>query len=360
MRNPTIILLSIAGFAITFAACAGAPASQTSSANGINGPNRSGEPNWVRDPYSKYNRQAYIAAVGMADSRTAAEKNAIGNLIAIFDQSIQIDEKVSTSYQGKAKNGVSANWSENTTIDTAISVSAGIHSLIGAEIGDVWNDDKNSYYAVAVLNKAKASRVYSEMVMSNQAMIDSLVNISAEEKNTMKGLAHYQFAAKIADMTKPYLNLLSVIGGSVPAFKSGNDYRLEASNISKAIPVGIIVQNDKSGRIHGAFAKAISNLGFLSGGNNSPYLLEVNIITAPAVFPNNPNGLIFTRIGLKADLKDARAGTVLLPYSFNTRDGHTSQEEADNRAYAAAERQVNEEYAALLNNYLSRLLPEKY
>jgi len=145
----------------------------------------------------------------------------------------------------------------------------------------------------------------------------------------------------------------------VPAFKSGNDYRLEASFISKEIPVGIIVQNDKFGRIHGAFAKAFSDLGFVIGGNNSPYLLEANVIAAPAVFPNNPNGLFFTRITLNADLKDAKAGTVLLSYSFDNRDGHTTQEEADNHAYMAAERRINGEYATKLNNYLSRLLSEK-
>lgn len=349
-------MLSIAGFALVLVACATAPASRASNVNVTSDLSNSKEPNWVRDPYSKYNKQVYIAAVGMAGSRVAAEKNAIGNLIAIFDQSIKIDEKVSTSYQEAVKNGVIANWSENTAVYTTISVSVGMHSLIGAEIGDVWNDGKNSYYAVAVLNKAKASQVYSEMVTSNQAMIDSLVNIPPEEKNTLNGFARYQFAATVADMTTIYMNLLSVIGAALPSLKSGDDYRLEASSIIKAIPVGIRVHNDKAGRIHGAFAKAFSDLGFLSGGNNSPYLLEVNIIPTPAVYPSNYK---YTRIELKADLKDAKTGTVLLPYNFNTRVGHVSQEEADNSAYVMAEREINKEYTKLLNKFLSRLLLEK-
>jgi hypothetical protein len=151
--------------------------------------------------------------------------------------------------------------------------------------------------------------------------------------------------------------LLSVLGAPIPALKSGDEYRLEALNIIKAIPIGISVQNDKAGRIQGAFARALSGLGFLSGGNNSPYLLEVNVIAAPAVFPNNPNK--YTRIDLKADLKDIKAGTVLLPYNYNTREGGATQEEADNHVYAVTEQKINGEYAALLNNYLSRLLPEK-
>jgi hypothetical protein len=68
---------------------------------------------------------------------------------------------------------------------------------------------------------------------------------------------------------------------------------------------------------------------------------------------------LFRHSKLKADLKDTKAGTVLLPYNFNSREGHVTQEEADNRAYTAAERKINAEYADLLKNYLSRLLPVK-
>jgi hypothetical protein len=86
-------------------------------------------------------------------------------------------------------------------------------------------------------------------------------------------------------------------------------------------------------------------------------LLEVNITTTPVAIAGNPNK--FTRIELKADLKDTKAGTVLLPYDFNSREGHAMQEEAENRAYITAERKINAEYAELLSNYLSRLLPVK-
>jgi len=348
-----LFLLGILEIVFIFPACI----SNSSGHSTIALRNTSAEPSWVRDPYAKYDRQANIAAVGSASSREMAEKIAMGNLVAIFGKNIQVDEKVSTSYQEAVKNGVTANWSENTAVDTAITTSAGMNSLIGAEIGEVWNDGRNTYFAMAVLNKAKAAQLYSDMVRSNQAMIDKLTNIPQAEKNTFSGFARYQFAATVADVTVPYMNLLSVIGGTVPAFSRGDVFRLEAVNITKAIPIRLTVQNDKSGRIQGAFAKVLSDFGFSSGGTNSPYLLEVNIATTPIVIANNQNK--FTRIELKADLKDTKAGTVLLPYDFNSREGHLTQEEADNRAYIAAERKINAEYAELLNIYLSQLLPAK-
>ena len=46
-----------------------------------------------------------------------------------------------------------------------------------------------------------------------------------------------------------------------------------------------------------------------------------------------------------------------LPFSFNSREGHTSQAEADNRAIGAAERRISGEYTGLLREYLTGLLP---
>jgi hypothetical protein len=353
-KKASKFLFCLLGFTLMFSACASTDTNGGITSGFRNTSGISAEPSWVRDPYTKYDRQAYVAAVGSANSREMAEKSAVGKLVAIFGQNIQVDEKTSSSYREAAKNGVIANWSENTAVDTAITTSTGMPSLIGAEILDRWDNGKN-FYATAVLNKPKAAQLYSDMVKSNQAMIEKLINIPPEEKNTLNGFARYQFAATVAEMTASYVYLLSVIGGIVPAFKRGNDYRLEAADINKAIQVGLSVHNDKSGRIQGAFAKALSDFGFSSGGSNPPYLLDVYITAAPAVIVNNT--FKFTRIELKADLKESKTGIVLLPYDFDGREGHTSQEEADNRAYAYAEQKINDEYSSLFKSYLSSLLP---
>ena len=312
-------------------------------------------PEWVRDPYLKYDRNANVAAIGSGSSREAAEKSAFGNLVAIFGQSIQVDERVSTSYDQVVRNGALDDWSEGTAINNVISTSASLDSLVGAEIGEVWGDNRE-YYAVAVLNKAKARQIYSGLIASNQTIINNLVNIPAAEKNTLDGFARYQLAALVADITTSYGNLLSVIGAPAERLKLGDEYRLEAINIAKAIPISIRVQNDLSGRVQGAFAKVFSNMGFQSGGSNSRYILDANIITSVVEFANNPNK--WTRIEVNAYLVDSRQGAVLLPYNYSDRQGHTTQAEANNRAYAAAERKINEEYSILLNDYFSQLLPK--
>jgi len=353
-NKSTVLSRGMKGFCLllAFFACMTANAQNKSGSN-------TGAPDWIRDPYKKFDQKTDVAAVGVGNSRQTAEKDALGKLVAIFGQSIQVDEKISTSYREAVESGATASWSENTAINNSIVTSAGMDSLVGAEIGDTWFDGKTNYYAAAVLNKTKALQAYSNMIRVNQAMIDNLVNMPAADKNSLDGIARYQFAAMIADITFSYGNLLSYIGA--PSFaqglKKGDDYRLEAQNITKAIPVGITVKNDKAGRIQGAFAKAFADLGFRSGGTNSRYVLEVDITASPAEFANQKNK--FTRIEMTANLRDTRLNTVLFPFNFNSREGHSTQSEADNRAYAAAERTINEEYRDLLNDYLSQLLPKK-
>jgi hypothetical protein len=316
------------------------------------------QPAWVNSVYSVYNGNQYVAASGGASSREMAEKNALSNLIAIFGQSIYADQTVTNTYQEVVKNGKTSGYTDSTAIDNTIRTAASMDTLLGAEIREVWYDSKSEYYAVAVMEKARTAQLYNEMISANQNMIKNLITMSEAEKNSMEGYSRYQFAAVVADINIYYGNLLRIIGATPPGtLKKGDDYRLEAVDIAKAIPIGLKVRNDKAERIEGAFAKAVSDLKFRSGGVNSRYILDVNVVTSPVDFPNQTNK--YTRIELRANLMDTSSGTVLLPYNFNIREGHVSQSEADNRAYAAAEKKIKDDYAKIFDNYISQLIPEK-
>jgi hypothetical protein len=343
------------------------PAAQQPSSGGISSSastqqttvnNSRTKPAWVDSVDSVYNRAQYAAATGYASSREMAEKNALANLTGIFGQTIQADQLIVNTYQEAVKNGVTAGWTDNIAMQNTIETTALMNTLVGAEIKEIWFDSRNTYYAVAVMEKTRTVQIYNEMIKANQDVISNLLSMSQADKNTLEGFSRYQFAAIVADINITYGNVLQVIGSPLPAgLTKGDNYRIEAQNITKSIPIAITVKNDKSGRIQGAFAKALSDIGFRSGGNNSRYTLNVDIIITPVEYPNNTNK--YARIELGANLTDTAAKSVLLPFNFDTREGHNSASEAENRAYMAAERKINEEYRKLLSNYLSNLLPKK-
>jgi hypothetical protein len=350
MSKITVPLLGIC-VCLLISACGSSP-----SAGG--GGSAKSKPVWVDSVDSVYSRAQYVAAVGFASDRAVAEKNAFANLTAIFGQSIQADQTITNTYQEAVQSGVTVGWTDTIAMQNTIKTSAGMDSLVGAEIKETWFDSLNTWYAVAVMEKARSAQLYREMINANQNIINNLVTMNQAEKNSLEGFSRYQFAAAVADINITYGNVLQVIGAPLPAeLIKGDHYRIEAQNITKALPVGVTVKNDKSGRIQGAFAKALSAMGFRSGGTNARYVLEVNVVTSEVDLPANQNK--FVRIELSANLTDTTVKAVLLPYNFNSREGHTSYSEAENRAYAAAERKISEEYSQQLSDYLSRLLPER-
>jgi hypothetical protein len=289
-----------------------------------------------------------------------AEQNALANLVAFFGQSVQASTEASTAYYEAIKSGVTTDWTQNQSVQSSVRSSASMDNLIGAEIRGRYNDALNkTWYAIAVMDKARTIQVYSELIRANHEMITNLTTMSQEEKNSLDGYSRYQFAAIVAEMNTVYNNLLKVIGSSSPVeLVSANTYRVEAQNITKQIPILVRVKNDKAGRIKSAFEKAIIGMGFRSGGNNSRYVCEVDISMSPVDLPN-PNNNKFVRIELTADLTDTSNETILMTWNFNQREGHVNLSEAEDRAMRFAENKVNTEYKGYLNTHLGQLIPKK-
>ena len=319
----------------------------------------SGKPAWVDNVNSVYNKSQFVAAVGYAANREMAEKNALTNLAAFFGQSIKADQTISNTYYEAVRNGVTAGWSDNIAMQNKITTSVSVDTLIGAEINEVWHDIKNNiFYAVASMERTKTIRMYTDMILDNIKMINNLTTMSQTEKSTLEAISRYQFAATVADINVSYANLLMLLNAPISSgVKRGDEYRHEMRNITKDIPIDIIVTNDRESRIQSAFVKVFSDFGFKSGGTNPRYTLRVNVKLSPVEFPNNSNK--FVQMELNANLIDSFTREALLPFTFNNREGHLTLAGAENRAFLSAEEKIINEYNEVLIEYFSKLLPER-
>jgi hypothetical protein len=325
----------------------------------------SSAPVWVSSPdavYNQYDRNVYIAQVGNGADRALAEKDALARLSAYFRQNIQGEQTSSTRYQEAIRNGVVGSYSENTILTSTVRTSLELDTLVGAELADYWFDGRSVHYAVALMEKAKASVIYADMIRANQELIKRLTAMTDKEKYSMDGYARYHLAANIADVNSIYGNVLSLVGtgesGIAPdRLEKGDAFRLEAANITKNIPVEVQVANDRSSRIASAFSQALGRAGFRTGTRNSPYVLNVTVSFSPVDLPNQQYK--FVRYVVDANLTDTATGSILLPYNFNGREGHINIPEAENRAVTMAERKIGTEYENALKAYLDGLLPSR-
>jgi hypothetical protein len=310
-------------------------------------------PAWVSSPYSVYSRDRYIAAVGTAADRTEAEKKAFAGIVSFFGQSVKTDLAVATIYSEAVTNGV-ISVSENTSVREMIVTAALLDTLIGAEIGNVWEDDRGNIFALAFIEKEKAVLIYTELILLNQKNIENLTLLNNEEKYTFNGYARYKLASLIAGMNKEYANIVSLSGGSTASLNMTDDLSIETANIIKNISVGFNVYGDKNNRIRDAFAKILSAQGLRTQGSNSPYTLDVNIDMSEAIFPNS--SFFFCRYTVSANLIEKNTGSVLLPFNFTDREGHSTYEEAEIRAFSSAEKMIAEKYSSAFSEYLAGLL----
>ncbi|AEF86254.1 putative lipoprotein [Treponema primitia ZAS-2] len=346
-----------AAAAAAVAAMNGSPPPSSASSGPVAVNSSRTEPAWVSSPDSVFNRNTFVTGVGAGNNRAQAEMNALAALSSVFHRSLQADETITNSYQEMIKNGSAASWIENTSVESAIKASTSM-DLIGAEIRDVWFDSKSTYYAAAVMEVDKTARLYTQMIQDNQQIINTLLDIPAADRNSIDSLARYQFAVTIAEVNQIFTNVLSVINSPVPAdVKRPAEYRSEVANILRAIPVSVIVENDRENRVRDAFSSVLSAAGFRTGGNNTRYQLQARLSLSEVSLANQNNK--FVRYVVDGNFVDTSSDAILFPYNINGREGHLSLSEAEVRAVRAAETKIKEDYAAALNAYLSQLIPKK-
>ncbi|MDR3302433.1 MAG: LPP20 family lipoprotein [Spirochaetaceae bacterium] len=321
---------------------------------------KNGKPNWADMSDNAYSRQYYISAVGYATSRPAAEAKAFGNLTALFGQSVSGNFSAVETLKERISDGI-VSVQLGQDIKSAVESSSSMDQLIGAEIGDRWEDKSTKpvgYYAVAFMEIPKTIKIYSDLIDSNVALINKAINLPPADKTSFEGIIRYQFAASLADANEVFATVLSVIGGpdKKGSLTQASDYRYEASNIARKVPINVVVKNDENGRLKAAFAAVFSGMGFRTGSNSSRYVLNATLAISPVAL-NNQNK--FSRFEITANLIDTTNNTTLMPYSVNGREGHTTQSEADQRALRAAESKVKEEYAENLEEFLASAVPKK-
>jgi hypothetical protein len=327
-----------------------------SGGSGVQVSRGGGEPAWVNDPYREYSRSRYIAAVGFAAARGEAERKALAALTALFGQSVQADFTAATVYSEAVSRGA-VTVSENTHIRDTVTTAASMDTLIGAEIGRVWDDGQGTVYAAACMDREKTAALYAELIGANLRDIDTLTLMSAAEKNTFGAYARYKLAAVLAALNVQYAQVISYAAGQAAALtlKTPASYELEASNILKNTAVTVAVDGDRANRIRDAFARALSGEGLRTRGNNPPYVLEVSVDFSEVTFPNN--AMIYCRSVVSANLIENETGAVLLPFSLTDRAGHLTYAGAETSAVSAVEKAISEKYPALLRDYLAGLLP---
>ena len=315
------------------------------------------QPLWVNDPHTVFPESTHIVRVGSAANRTMAEQRALVALAGFFGQSVRNDLSIVEVYQEAVSQGI-INITSNIHIQDTIVTAVAMDSLVGAQIGRVWDNGNGTVYALSFIERQRAATIYSEMIRLNKATIESLVSMNNARRNTFDGYARYMLAANIAEINTSFANIVYLSGGPAPAswnLVNPNSLRLTAASIAENIGVSVVVDGDRNNRLRNAFTRALNANSLRTRGVNPPYTLEVSMSMNQADNPGS--NLVSVRFSVSAELVDNATDSVLFAFDFNDRAFHQSRDGAENRAFILAETRINETYPAALRQWLNGILP---
>jgi hypothetical protein len=320
-------------------------------------------PDWITKPAGVYPRASYLTGLGSASSMRKAEAAAYASLSAFFGQSVDSDYHVTETYsENYAGDGIEGATRTRQSINT----SASLNRLAGAEIRERYEDPASgTCYALAVLGIPGAIKTYSLYIMRNNSLIQKAVASVSVSGFAIGDVARYRYAAMLAGDNAVYSNIVALLGAEPPksGLLSADEYRGKAAEAARAIPIYMRVTGDSDGSIKDAFAQALNADGFVTGMDPGRYILSAKFSLTPAEFKNSVRK--FTRYEVSATLLDTKDGSALFPWSAKGREGHITQDEADQSALRACVSQIlgtgrgktPESFAATLDAYLTQPAP---
>ncbi|GMO47368.1 MAG: hypothetical protein Pg6C_09540 [Treponemataceae bacterium] len=319
--------------ALILAGCA-----TTSSAVTAGGANA---PRWVLSPGAEYSNDSYLTAVGWDKTRASSEANAKAELVRTIRQTVQTQTTTAVSFA--ENNGA---FTESRSAESEVSTFANLE-VAGLVIKETWRDRDGTYYSLAFLDRNDAGRYYRTVIQKNTEVIDSLIAYASSNQERFDSYSALKRALNLALENDENLYLLSAINPGMyslvkPDYGSSQSVAEFSKRVLGKIRIAVSITGDEGGAILSAFIKVLTDAGFnpsLASQGNYPYTLK---ITANIENVGLVGRYETVRWTLDAALTDVVNGKVLLPYTVNGRESHTTQAEARRRAI----RLINDEIAA--------------
>ena len=316
-------------------------------------------PEWVNQPAAVYPNASYISYVGSAADRNVSEINALQGLASVFGQSVKSDSTASSRMVQAKENGLVAN-SNTQVFSQEVKRKVDLDSLIGVETKEFWLDEANStWYAIAVLDKAKATDIYTEMIKKNASAIPIVLKGTESDLNSFDGFAAYDFAEDIALENENHLKKVSVINpAAVNDLKaycpSSKEFHAKKMEIAKQVPICIQTANDDKGRFKEAFSQAIAETGFKGTFDNSARYVLIAKFEFERSDPSDKK-TVRCRYNCESYIFDNKTSLQILPFTIKGRESHITYDEAMRKTETALISKIKKDYSKAFYDYIRSL-----
>lgn len=314
-------------------------------------------PEWITLPSGVYPAEKYMNGTGSGTNRETAALEAVRNLSSVFGQTVKSNTAASKKMERALSEGkVSFSSAENLQQNITSQIEA--ENLIGIEIAEYfYNKPEKKWYAVAILDREKASAVYQEYIEKNDAAARKAIKESEKNPGTFYGYSEICFAAEIASENDKLVKNLTVID-----FESGNEIskkvvslqnmQLAKKKFAENITIYVQISGDKDNKIKSAFQDIFSKYGFkTSPSKKEKYNLEGKYSSEIS----QKGKIIYCVYSLDLDFSHVLQAESLFAINLKGREGSLSESDATNRTYRTLEKDIGTQFNKNFDSYINNL-----
>ncbi len=295
---------------------------------------RGGKPGWVDGYGSEYPHETFLCGVGMGPERPLAESGAYAALSRIFVARV---DSASKDFMGAYTSSGSVPL--ETQSSEALTKISTDKLFSGVRIPEVWTDDEGTVYALACLERAKASRILKEEIalkddkagrhLQNAARVDKAQRV-AELSKALSTLI--ERAALNAE-----LRIIDVRGIGVAGEYSHADVVAAFEAALDALKVGVVAEGAHDSEFRTSLIAGLKKRGYTVLENGADPSLDI-LLKAKITIEDGGKGtgkaakIHFARAVIEIEVTNVQAGKVIGAFTETRKDGSRNYREAARQA----------------------------
>ena len=328
------------------AACAGARVRPDGSVTA--------RPDWADGSSAAYPRSRFLTGIGSADDLGSAKDRARGEISRIFATQVTMNTSAIASEQTSSQGGKSLSNSAQDVMESVRATSSKM--LEGVEVVQTWHDSSTrQYYALAVLDRAKALAALSGKLEELDASVD---DVNKSFSAAMEKMAKAKFAMKLLSLFKGResltadMRVLNPGGSTEPSFNI-NYLRRASADALAALDVAVTMSGDSSDQAAAEIIKTLNGMGIQAktGAGSADIAVDCAAKFEPMADPDVHSRWKWYRASATISLKDVKASKIFLSADVTAKEAAATAAEAKTRTEASLGKKVGAEITKGITAY---------
>ncbi len=313
------------------------------------------KPDWVDGASMEYPREKFLVGVGIADDRQSAQDRARAEIAKIFSTTVQVESNVTESESNKTAGGATQNNFEQNVSENVQTASKKV--LEGVDVVENWQDPATrSYYALAVLDRAKAILTINDHIASLDKQASQLkddMDKATEKLPKVKAALKLLAVMKFRNNLNGELRVLDESGKSIPNPLDETVIRPAASKAISELDVVVAMSGEPAKQVESGVIKGLSDFGLQAkkGAADSAADITIEGSVETKQMQGDGSRWQWARSTVNLSLKDGKTAKVIGQFDLSDREASADYTEAVRRTHVALAKKVAQQVNDSVTTY---------